>query len=134
MWSENILSNIWQWTPGSVARNEDRDLSNRGPLEIIILNEKTLWNNSNTVLWIQPRGRVVTKFKKPAKSLLIALQLMSISQVISTFLKSQKKSFSRRTSKESFWPIRIRPENIETIFLLISKVLNNFFPFFLSIL
>ena len=40
------------------------------------------WNNSNTVLLIQRRGRVVTTdYKNRQKTLLSALQLMSISQI-----------------------------------------------------
>jgi len=43
--------------------------------------EKTSWNNSNTVLVIQRRGRVVTDYKNHPKVFLIALQCMSISQL-----------------------------------------------------
>ena len=43
--------------------------------------EKTSWNNSNTVLVIQRRGRVVTDYKNHPKVFLSALQCMSISQI-----------------------------------------------------
>ena len=43
-------------------------------------------------------------------------------------------SSNRRTSKESFWPIRTRPENFRIIFLLNLKECNSFFsPISLSI-
>ena len=42
--------------------------------------QKTSWNNSNTVLVIQRRGRVVTDYKNHQR-LLIALKLMSICQI-----------------------------------------------------
>ena len=82
------------------------------------------------------------RVQNSAKSLLSALQLMSIcqnsiqgmGQVISTRFKSQENSSNRRTSKESFWPIRARPENFEIICLLMSKEWNDFAEFFLSIL
>ena len=49
-------------------------------------------------------------------------------------LNHKKNSSNRRTSKESFWPIRPRPENFEMIHLLISKEWDNSYIFFLSIL
>jgi len=47
--------------------------------------EKTSWNNSNTVLVIQRRGRVVTDYKYRQKVWLVpsALQLKPISQICS---------------------------------------------------
>ena len=54
--------------------------------------EKTSWNNSNTVLVIQRRGRVVT-LQKSAESFLSALQLMSIRQIS---IKSMSQVISTR--------------------------------------
>ena len=54
--------------------------------------EKTSWNNSNTVLEIQRRGRVVT-LQKSAESFLSALQLMSIRQIS---IKSMSQVISTR--------------------------------------
>ena len=52
--------------------------------------------------------------QKSAKSLLIALQLMSISQI----------STQTTTSKKSFFTIKRHPENFEIPYLLISNPLE----------
>ena len=97
----------------------------------------TSWNNSNKVLVIQCRSRVVTDFKNLQKDWLmhnnyyplVKLAPKSIGQLFSTLFKLQDISSYRRTSKESFWPIKSRSENVKITFLL-NKII---FEFFLTI-
>ena len=124
-WSDFLNSVLMVLTPlVSWFRTSKGDCGDNNPLQTFCWKSrvmqdlklekwKTLWKNSNTVLVIQrPRAGL----QKSAKSLLSA---------------NKNNSSNRRRSKESFWPIRRRPENFEIIFCLFQK--NKIFPFFLSI-